>query len=142
VALETGLKHLFVWGVGVLNWRILSGPNLGISLYMNARKRSPGLGFAIVLAPFAFVISPRQVKQKLSLRGVWNIVLDLVFLEVPGDASGFRDELANISAVGIEDFLFAHEHIFQLKAIGLPKCLIENRLGNFETDEIVVVSGA
>src|SRR2546422_758833 len=67
------------------------------------------VGFVIHTIFFVTVTrTQRQVKQKPSLRGVWNVVLDLVFLEVPGDASGFRDELADVAAVRVENFLFAH----------------------------------
>ena len=41
-------------------------------------------------------------------------------------------------AVRIENFVFVHEYVLQLKAIGLPKGLLENRAGNFETDEVVI----
>ena len=61
---------------------------------------------------------------------------------MPGDSSGFGNELADVAAVGVESFFFAHKHIFQFKAIGLPKGLLENRAGNFEADEVVIAVGS
>src|SRR5436853_2733661 len=57
---------------------------------------------------------------------------------MPRDSSGFWNELADIAAVRIENLVFAHEHIFQLQAVGLPKGLLENRAGNLESNEVVV----
>src|SRR6266571_3755347 len=41
-------------------------------------------------------------------------------------------------AVRVESFVFAHQHIFQLEAIGLPKGLFEGCARNFETDEVMI----
>src|SRR5260370_18659102 len=57
---------------------------------------------------------------------------------MPGDSSGFRNELADVVAVRTESRIFVQEHIFQLEAIGLPKGLLEKRAGNFEADEVVI----
>src|SRR2546429_5903283 len=57
---------------------------------------------------------------------------------MPRDSSGFRNQLADIAAVRIENLVFAHEHILQLQAVGLPKGLLENRAGNLESNEVVV----
>src|SRR5437870_2146065 len=57
---------------------------------------------------------------------------------MPRDSSGFRNQLADIAAVRIENLVFAHEHIFQLQAVGLLKSLLENRAGNLESNEVVV----
>src|SRR5229473_572736 len=124
--IETGLEHLFGLWRRRPELENLERTELGNQLVEKRQQTLSRTGLAIILAPFALVISPRQVKQKLSLRCIWNIVLDLVFLEVPGDASGFRNEFADVAAVRIENLVFADEHVFQLEAIGFPKGLLEN----------------
>jgi len=41
-------------------------------------------------------------------------------------------------AVRTQSFVFVQEHVFQFQPISLVERLIENRAGNFESDEIVI----
>src|SRR4029077_4425548 len=95
-------------------------------------------GLAIGLAPLAFIIRAGEIVEELSLRCVRNVVLDFILLEVPGDASGFGNELADVVAVRVERFVFVDKHVLQLEAIGLAKGLVENSAGNFKSDEVVI----
>ena len=92
----------------------------------------------IILAPFVLVIGPREVIQKLSFRGVWNVVLDLVLFEVPGDAGSLGNQFADVAAIRAKRALFVEQHFLQLQAVGFAERLIENRTGNFKTNEVMV----
>src|SRR5260370_30135915 len=135
--IEAGFKHLFGLGRRRPELQNLERTELGNQFEEEGEKTLARAGLAIVLAPFALIICAGQIEQKLFLRCVWNVVLDLVFLEVPGNASGFRNELADIAAVRVESFVFAHQHIFQLEPIRLPKSLFRDWSGNVWTEEVV-----
>ena len=57
---------------------------------------------------------------------------------MPGNACGLGDELADVAAIGIENFLLAYQDITQFQTVSFPERPIENRASDFETDEIVV----
>ena len=140
--IETGFEHLFGLGRGGPELQDFQRAELWNQFVEKSQKTFARTGFAIVLAPFAFIIRARQIEQELSLCCVWNIVLDLIFLEMPGDSSGFRNQLADVAAIRIENFLFVHEHVFQFEAISLSKGLLEHRPGDFESDEVMVAIGS
>ena len=63
------------------------------------------------------------------------------FLELPGDFCGAWNQSADVVAIGIDGFIEIAEQGIEFDAVGFLEGALEKRLGNLETDEIVVGVG-
>src|SRR4030095_682162 len=81
----------------------LQRADLGSHTDHEGEKFVPNAGFIIVLSPFLFEASLGQVILKFPQSRSGNIALDFVFLDLPGDPCGLRDERTDAVPVGSDD---------------------------------------
>src|SRR5262249_16637534 len=92
-------------------------------------------------APRFFVICTRYIVEKLLASDSGLALGDLVFLHDPGDLGHFRNEPAYRLSVRTNCEVERSGHVFDLEPVRLPERALDERLCNFETDEIMVCIG-
>ena len=73
--------------------------------------------------------------------GTGKIALDVVLLQIPGDASSFGNQRANAVTVGIGGADIVFRNGFEIDAVGFEERFFDKRQRDLEANKVVIILG-